>query len=113
LGQFLQDDNPIINRRKLADVAALELLVRSHTTIEGSGWCPCWYRDRRIRQVEGVTAWGEGMVELEENRHVVERNRKSMDTAARRKRRRGRGVERINTINTHSSGAQTSNFQLR
>ena len=28
----------------------------------------CWYRDRRIRQVEGVTAWGEGMVELEEKR---------------------------------------------
>ena len=26
---------------------------------------------------------------------------------------KGRGVERINTINTHGSGAQTSNFQLR
>jgi hypothetical protein len=73
----------------------------------------CWYRDRRIGQVEGVTAWGEGMVELGETRHVVERNRKSMGTAARRKRRKGRGVERINTINTHGSGAQMSNFQLR
>lgn len=48
----------------------------------------CWYRDRRKGQVEGVTAWGEGMVELGETRQ------NETGTAARRKRWKGGGVER-------------------
>jgi len=84
LDRLGQDGNPIINRRKSANVAALELLARKPRQLErmdvsGVG-------TKRIGQVEGVTAWSEGVTELKETRN----NQKSMGTAARRKRRRKR-----------------------
>ena len=76
----------------------------------------CWYRGRRKGQVEGVTAWGEGMVELGETRQNETGKVWALlqgGNGGKAEAWKGRGVERINTINTHGSGAQTSNFQLR